>query len=212
MKLKSLTYFLLLASYFLLLAGCGGHKKQVKLGPEEIFRTSKQYFDKKKYGKAINGFKKVIFEHPGSHWTEQAQYYLAKSCFLSKDYINAEMEYDFFIRSFPESRFTDDAYFELAVSYYKESPPYYLDQSLLKKAYEKFETFELKYPDSKWQPEAEKYKQKCIDRFVKKELATAKLYIKLGRPKPATIYLEDILNKYPENSFKEEIEELLSGL
>jgi len=193
----------------LILLGCAHEKVTIILDAKDEFRIAKENFDKKRYGKAAEGFKRLIFNHPGSEYVEEAQYWLAKSYFLGHDYTEAEQEYEFLLKSFPESRFADDAYFELALIYYKESPPYYLDQSLTKKALNYFESFLAKYPESVWVEKAKEYRAKCIDKLVRKEIATAKLYMKLGHKKSAIIHLEDILKEYPANSYLDEINRLL---
>jgi len=189
--------------------GCAHEKVIINLDVKDEFRLAKENFDKKKYGKAAEGFKRLIFNHPGSGYVEEAEYWLAKSYFLKRDYLEAEQEYEFLLKSFPESRFADDAHFELALIYYKQSPPYRLDQSLTKKALNYFEDFLTKYPESVWVEEAKEYRTKCIDKLVKKEIAAAKFYMKLGHRKSALIHLKDILQKYPSNSYLDEVNRLL---
>lgn len=211
--MKNFILSLLLTSYFLLLTsflpGCARHELDVKLDAEDQFKVAKQEFEQKHYDKAINGFKRIMFEFPGSKWVEEAQYWLAKSYFEQKNYPQAELEYDFFLRSFSRSRFADDAYFELCLCYFKQSPPYWLDQSLTERALQRFRAFEIRFPDSNLLDKAKEYEKKCISKLVKKDLETAKLYIKMGRPKSAVLYLKDIQEQYPENSDSQEIAELL---
>lgn len=207
MRIKSLELIFLLLILGLL--NCSRKRTEAELGPEERFKIAMEKFEKKDYDKAIDGFKQIIFRYPGSKWTEEAQYRLAKSYFLNKDYSTAEMEYDFFVKSYPRSRFTDDAAFELAVSIFYESPPYYLDSSMTKKALQEFQVFIKKYPDSELIDEAKEYVQKCIDKLVRKELETAKLYIKMGKYESAILYLKAIQKDYPATSYHSEITDLL---
>jgi len=207
--LLSCGFAVCLLTFNFLVLGCASKKVVIHLDAKDEFRLAKENFDKKKYGKAAEGFKRLIFNHPGSEYVEEAQYRLGKSYFLKHDYLEAEQEYAFLLRSFPESRFADDAHFELAYIYYKQSPPYQVDQSLTKKALNYFEDFLIKYPESAKVEEAKEYRTKCIDKLVKKEIATVKLYMKFGSRKSALIHLEDILEKYPSNSYLDEINRLL---
>ncbi|MDI6840647.1 MAG: outer membrane protein assembly factor BamD [bacterium] len=191
------------------LLSCSRHKTEVKLNVEDEFTLAKSEFEYKHYDKAIDGFKRVIFRYPGSKWVEESQYLLAKAYLEKKDHTQAELEYDFFIQSYPRSRFADDAYFELSLCYFKESPPYGIEQSLTKKALQLFRSFIAKYPDSELIDKAREYEKKCIDKLVKKELETAKLYVKLGKPASAILYLKDIQQSYPDNSYSKEIARLL---
>jgi outer membrane protein assembly factor BamD len=211
MKLLLLSYSfaLCLLTFNLLGVGCASKEVVIHLDAKDEFRFAKENFDKKKYGRAAEGFKRLIFNHPGSEYVEEAQYLLGKSYFLKRAYPEAAQEYEFLLKSFPESRFADDAHFELALIYYKQSPKSYRDQSITKNALNYFEDFLTQYPESDRVEEAKEYRTKCIDKLVKKEFATAKLYMKLGHRKSAIIYLEDILKKYPSNSYLEEINRLL---
>jgi outer membrane protein assembly factor BamD len=195
---------LFLIAFLTAFVGCS-HHKDIKLTAEERYEVATKYFNENKYDKAIENFKKLIFEWPGSELVEKSQYFLAKSCLEAKKYEEAETEYDFFIRNFPQSMFIMRAEFELALVYYKESPPYWLDQAMTRNALASFENFILKHPDTELAKEAEKYRTKCIDKLARKDLETAKLYLKLGRPESAKIYLKDIQQRYPETSLMDEV-------
>lgn len=202
----------LLIFILLCLLSCSRNKSEAELGPEEEFKIAMLKFEAKNYDKAIGGFKRIVFRFPGSKWAEEAQYKLAKSYFLQKDYSTAQIEYDFFLKSYQRSRFADDAAFESAVCNFYESSPYYLDPSLTKKALQEFRSFIKKYADSELIHQAKEYEQKCIDKLVRKDLETAKLYIKIGKKEAAILYLEDLQKNYPNSSYTSEISDLLAEL
>jgi len=205
-KVVKLKFYLLLT---LFIFSCSRNNIEVGLDPEDEFKLAKQSFNEEKYDRAIEGFKRIIFRHPGSKWAEESQYRLAQSSFLKKDYEQAQIEYEFFVRSYPRSRFLDDASFELALCYFRKSPSYHLDPSLTQRALYEIQSFIKKYPDSKWLPKAKEYEQKCMDKLVQKDLETAKLYIKMGKLESAILYLEAIQEEYPDNSYSDEISRLL---
>ena len=202
---KSKFYLLLMLFIF----SCSRNNIEVELDPEDEFKIAKQAFKEENYGRAIEGFKQVMFRHPGSKWAEESQYRLAQSSFFKEDYQQAEIEYEFFIKAYPRSRFLDDASFELALCYFKDSYPYYLDPSFIERALHEFQSFVKKYPHSKWLPKAKEYEQKCVDKLIRKDIETAKLYIKRGKLESAILYLEDIQDKYPETSYSKEVSRLL---
>jgi outer membrane protein assembly factor BamD len=204
--------FCKLSQALLLVAFCssGCHKEtEAELGPEEEFKIASEQYEKQDYGGAVQGFKRVVFRFPGSKWAEESQYKLAKCHFLEKDFSTAQIEYDFFIRSYPRSRFTDNAAFESAVSGFEESPAYYLDPLLAKKTLQEFRAFIKKYPDSELSVKAEEYVQKCVDSLVRKEIENAKLYIRIGKLESAVLYLESVQKEHPQTSFSAEITDLL---
>lgn len=202
---KSLAVFLLT----ILIIGCARNSTKIRLEPEEAFNQAKREFNLKHYDKAIEKFKIVIFEYPADKWTEEAQYLLARAAYKKKDYAQAQTDYDFFINTYPRSRFTERAEFEFAMSYYKNSPSHYLEQTSTIKAFQELEKFIAKYPESKYKDTAEKYKKKCVDKLAKKDLDAAKLYVKIGKPESALIYLKGIQQNYPDNSYAEEVVTLI---
>lgn len=191
------------------LAGCARHKTKIRLDPEDAFAQAKREFTLRHYEKAIDKFKIIIFEYPADKWTEESQYLLAKSSYKKKDYAQAKTDYDFFVNTYPRSRFTEKAEYELAMCYFKDSPSYSLEQTSTIKAVQEFEKFNAKYPDSKLKNKAEKHRKECINKLAKKELETAKLYIRLNKPESAIIYLKSIQQNYPDNSFSDEVATLI---
>lgn len=201
--------FIIMISVFL---SCTGNKTINVSTAEEEFHRAKQLLENKKYDKAIEAFKDVIYKYPGSGLMEDAQYWLAKAYFDKKDYEQAELEYKFLLRNFSNSRFAIKAEYELAITYLKQSPPYYLDQTPTKQALKSLEKFIAKHSGTELAKEAEKARIGCIDKLTRKELETAKLYKKMGKPDAALLYLDGIEERYPETTLLPEIEELRKEL
>ncbi len=187
---------------------CVGNKTINVSTAEEEFHRAKQLLENKKYDKAIEAFKDVIYKYPGSGLMEDAQYWLAKTYFDKKDYEQAELEYKFLLRNFSNSRFAIKAEYELAITYLKQSPPYYLDQTPTKQALKALENFIAKHSGTELAREAEKARIGCIDKLTRKELETARLYKKMGKPDAALLYLNGIEERYPETTLLPEIEQL----
>lgn len=190
--------------FSLLLLSCTKETIKPGLPADELFEISKNAFEKKKYGRAIDGFKKLVFEHPGSELIDKAQFYLAESYLNARDYENAVVEYRFLIQNFPESPYLDDAHYKLGLTYYKASPAYYLDQKRTEDALKIIDRFIIRFPESGWIDDAKKLKAKCLDKLSKKELENGKLYYKLGHFESAEIYLNDLLESYPSSSYVDE--------
>jgi len=177
-------------------------KESIKPGmpAEDVFNVSKRAYEKKDYNRAIEGFKKLVFEHPGSELIARAQFYLAESYVNTRDYEDAIIEYRFLIDNFPESPLLDDASFKLGLAYYKSSPSYYLEQKRTEEALRTIERFISFFPESEWVGEAKKVERECLNKLSKKELENGKLYYKLGNFESAEIYLKDLLEVYPTSS------------
>ncbi len=199
---------LLTISIGVILLSCAANKQVDVHSAEEEFNLGKELYESGKYDEAIERFKNVIYKYPGSRLLEDAQFWLADTYLAKGDYEQAELEYEFLLRNFPNSRFTIKASYSLAITYYKLSPPYPLDQTYTRVALNALDNFIARYADTELAQEARRMRIKCIDKLVRKELETARLYNKVDKPEAALFYLNGILDKYPETTLKDEIEEL----
>lgn len=193
----------------LLATGCGSNKSFVRLDAPDQYELAKRDFDNKKYRKAIEGFNRVLFEHPGSDLVDDAQYWLAESYLLIKDYSQAREEYQYLLDNLPQSPYRDSCFFKLGLCYYKSSPAHQFDQSDTRKALEVFNEFSLRYPNSELLPKVEEYRSRCLDRLAKKQFETGKLYLKLGRCSSAEIYLGNVVREFPDSKYARESHLLL---
>ncbi len=198
-----------LAVCVLLLFGCGSRRPVVRLSAPNQFELAKREFDSKRYERALEGFKKIIFEHPGSDLVDDAQYYLAESYFLMNDYVEAREEYRFLLDNLPQSPYRDEALFKLGVCYYKSSPSYPLNQAQTRKALEIFEEFSARFPESELLPEVEEYRRSALERLAKKQLEAGRLYVRMGRYSSAEVYLKDGIKSFPNSKHYREFYLLL---
>lgn len=184
---------------------CGGKKGfRPRLDPEDRFTLAKRHLDSGKYVKAQEEFKRLIFENPGSGYVDDAQYYLAESYFLNKEYDFALLEYGYLIDNYRSSEYVDDAHFKMGLAYYERSRPFYLDQTDTKKALDEIELFLTKYPGSEYTEDALDTKRRCMEKLAKKDLEAGKLYMKLRKHPAARVYFESILEDYPETEATKE--------
>jgi outer membrane protein assembly factor BamD len=188
----------------IIFASCSKESIKRNLPAEDLFELSKEAFDSKKYGKAIEGFKRLVFEHPGSELIDDAQFYLGESYFYSKDYENAAVEYKFLMQGFPESPFLDDANYKLGLTYFRASPPYYLDQRRTQEALKVIDRFMSRFPESELYDEAQAVREECLSKLSRKDLENGKLYYKLGHFESAEIYLLEVVANYPSSTYVEE--------
>ncbi len=184
---------------FLLLFHCGGRQGfSPKLDPEDRFTSARRYMEMGKYTKAQEEFKRLMFEHPGSDYVDDAQYYLAESHFLSREYDLAVLEYEFLIDNYKGSPYVDEACFKVGSCYYNLSRSFRLDQSNTKKALDEFELFLAKYPQSEYVEEVLDAKKKCLEKLARKGVAAGELYMKLRKFRAARVYFENVVEEYPD--------------
>jgi len=191
------------------LVGCAARSPRVRLDAEDQFGLAMTDFGRESYSKAAEGFRRLLFEHPGSAKVDEAQYLLAMCFYRQKDYLQAESEFRHFVLNYPDSPYADDAAYYVGMTHYKQMPSHYHDQTETRNAIDSFSRFLVKFPDSKLVPQVEARIAECRDRLAEKELANGRLYLKLRRYGPAKLYLEHVAQEYSETRWAEEAARLL---
>ncbi|HDR00472.1 MAG TPA: outer membrane protein assembly factor BamD, partial [candidate division WOR-3 bacterium] len=145
-----------LAAMLLIAAGCP--KRAAFKGPGNsaaALDSALVAFEAGRFAQAEEALTWVIFNFPGSREAADAQYWLAESHFRRGDYHEAQVEYEFYLRSFPNARYQQDANYKLGLAWLRSAPAGARDQQPLNKAQELLSDFLLLYPDSELRPEVE---------------------------------------------------------
>ncbi len=168
------------------------------LDAEDEYQRAMDFYQKKDYKHALDGFQRIIFTYPGSEYADDAQFYLARSYFQTKDYLQAAMEFEFLIKNFAHSPYQEEAALLQAVSYFKRTPSYYRDQTMTRKALELIEDFLKNYPQTRFEKEARQTLLECREKLARKELENGKFYLKIKEYASAEIYFRSVIDNYPE--------------
>lgn len=170
------------------------------LDAQDEYQRAFEFYEKKNYSQAIEGFQRIIFTYPGSEYADDAQFYLAKAYYGREDYLQATLEFEFLIKNFAHSLYQEESALFKALAYYKRTPSYQRDQTLTKRAIELLEEFLATYPQTKFEQEARKTLLACREKLAKKEFENGKLYMKLKEFDAAEIYFKSVNDNYPEAS------------
>ncbi len=199
--MKKIVFVLMVA----LVLGCGGRKGfRPKLDPEERFASAKNLMERGKYVAAQEEFKRLIFEHPGSDYVDDAQYHLAECYFLNKEYHLAAFEYRFLIDNYGGSPYVDESYYKIGLSYFKLSGPFYLDQTNTHNAIDELELFLARFPESDYADDAARIRDECLEKLARKDFEAGKLYLRLRKYSAARVYFQSIADDHPEADISEE--------
>ncbi|GEM_PF-4924296 len=191
----------------------GNTVKNKAATPEAVFGRAKEYFDRGKYIDAMEGFKDVIYNHPGTRLAAEATYLLGECYFRTKDYEAAVDEYAQILQDYPSSPNADDAQYMIACSYFKQSPHYALDQKETgEKAKASVDRFYERFPDSPLMPEVKKLQGRIDEKLARKEYEAGKIYYKMNNHQSAKIYFNYVLEQYPETAWADKSREYLARL
>lgn len=181
--------------------------------PDAVFGRAREHFERRKYIDAMEGFKDVIYNHPGTKMAAEATFYLGECYFRTKDYQAAVDEYNRLLDDYPSSAFADDAQYMIANSYFRQSPHYALDQKetgdRAKAAAARF--FE-RFSDSQLAPEVRQLQAKIDDKLARKEYEAGRVYYKMKNHKSARIYFNYVLERYPETPWASKSRDFLARL
>jgi outer membrane assembly lipoprotein YfiO len=181
--------------------------------PEALFARAKEHFEQRKYLDAMEGFKEVIYNHPGTRLAAEATFYLGECYFRTKDYQAAIDEYSRLLDDYPTSPFADDAQYMIAYGYFKQSPHYALDQKETgDKAKEATVRFFERFPESPLAPDVRQLQSKIDDKLARKEYEAGRIYFKMKNPKSARIYFNYVLEKYQNTVWAQKSRDYLARL
>jgi outer membrane protein assembly factor BamD len=198
--------FLYLFIALLVVSSCSEYQKVLKsTDPAFKYKKAKEYFEAAKYAKAFPLFDEVLTLYRGTDKQEEVYYFLAMTHFRLKEYILSAYHFKNFVRSFPKSEFSEEAMFMAGYSYFLESPDYSLEQSYTYKAINELQLFINTYRTS---PRIDECNQLIADlrrKLERKAYQNAKQYFTIGHYQSASMALTNVLEDYPETSYREDI-------
>lgn len=202
-KLKTVLGFSLVIFIFLL-QGCA-NKYTIKPGDslKVAYRKAMALYTSKKYDGASQAFQTVLSLGRGTGYGKEAQYYLAESYYKDKQYLLAANEFKHYYTFYPtDIRRTEVQYME-AMSYYKLSPPYNLDQSYTNQAIDLFQLFIANHPNSDLSTKAGHLIDQMRGKLAHKMVNAGNLYLRNREYKAAALYYGLTMDNYPETNWAE---------
>lgn len=180
-----------------------------KRGKLEDFTTERYFelglynFYKGKYDKARYYFNRVLFSGEIKEFTDDAQFYIAKSYLNEKQFGTAISEYNFFINQFPNSEHIEEAEFDfIKLEILKVRSPLH-ETKELEKVLTKIEEFQKKYPESLYLEEIKGLKGEILNILAEKIYKIGELYENMKKFNSAKIYYEELIDKYPDTIWAE---------
>jgi len=197
---RRILVFLLIAS----LAGCGWWQKpEVPLDPQTSFENAMKLYDKKKYERAAEAFRKFKEEFPLSTYTPLAELRTADSLYYDKKYLEAISAYEEFKKLHPTHPEIPYVIFQLGMCHFKQINTTDRDQVETEKAIEQFRYLVENFPHSVHAEEAQKNLENCRKRLAEHEYLIADFYYRTRKYRAALLRFESLLKKYPNSGWDE---------
>jgi outer membrane protein assembly factor BamD len=211
MKWKFLL-FILLGSC---LVSCSDYQKLLKSTDYGLKWTkANEYYEQKKYLKAIELLEELQPIHKGTDRAEQTLFMLANAYFNRKDYYSSSNYFETYYKTYPKGVFTEDCRFLAGKAAYLNSPDPRLTQEETIKAMDQLNVFLDYFPDSDRKEEVMKMLNALQDKLVYKQLLASKLYYDLGdymgnNYQSCIITANNALMDYPVSTYREELSLLI---
>lgn len=200
MKILSISVLVFLA---IIVSGCGSSEPTEQLSAEQRFAQGMKLFNNGDYLDAIEDFRIITLQFQGSSVAGAAQYYLGECRYNRGEYILAAYEYDQLVRTMPTSPYVGKARYKRAMCYYRLSPPYYLDQTYTRRAIDEFQSFIDYNPADSLVHDAESKIMEMNSKLAEKEYYDGIIYMKMEYYRAASIYFEDVIEKYHDTPYAE---------
>lgn len=185
-----------------LVVGCGGSGSSTKdLTTEERFKRGKEALDNEDYQKAQEMFEVILLQDPASEYADDAQFHLAETYYLTKEYRVAAFHYSRVMNDFPGSPLYKQALFMTGECYYEVSPQYERDQNQTETAIRQYRAFLQFFPND---PLAQTVQERIVDlrtRLARRDYSVAQQYLSRGEYKAADLYFQRVIERYPETIY-----------
>lgn len=186
------------------LAGCSGGNRLKHQSAEEAFQKGKAEYDDEDYDDALRYFRAVFQYGRGSDWADDAQFFIAKTYTQQRRHLLAANEFERFVQVYRSNQRVPEADFERAMSYYRLSPKYQLDQTDTRTAISLFELFMERHPRHERVREARAHIRELRTKLAHKRYAAGELYETRDMWKAATQTYTSVFDLYPDTEWADD--------
>lgn len=158
---------------------------------------NKKGFFGRNLSRAREIFRQVVRNAPFGDSAPRAQFNLAMTFEKRKHHSEAVMEYGKVISSYPGSDVVDDADYRIAICHHSKAETAPHDQAAASKAVSSLKGFLKRYPDSPKAKDAKVKLENVSGRKAKALFEIAEYYEKMGSPKSAIYYYQEVIEEYP---------------
>ena len=206
---KSIIFFF---AIFLLLSACKTEFETIRTSGDanRILSHADKLYDEGDYTRAITLYELILPAYRGKAEGEDMFFKFAEAHYNNRSYILAAHYYKSFADTYGTSPKREDALFMTALSNYKLSPRFKLDQTYSDKAIASFQLFANTYPDSEKVVECNSLIDELRKKKEIKQFQAGKLYYDMKKYSAAVVTLENMLDNFPETDKDEQARYLIA--
>lgn len=170
-----------------------------------ILQKANEYYDAGEFGKSAALLELIIGSYRGKQELEDIYFKYANTYYNQGKYILASYYFKNFTKTFPNSKYREEADFMSAYSNYQMSPTFRLDQTYSLKAIDEFQLFANTYPDSERVSEANQLIDQMRKKLEVKAYEEGQLYFDVRQYQASMHSFENMLKDFPETTNNEEV-------
>ena len=163
---------------------------------DQHYARAMKFYENRQWLSAAGLFQELYPLSLGTPRADTILFLFADSYYQNGDYNMAALHFRDYVRRYPNSEHTEDAFFRCIEAVYKTSPDYSLDQSNTNYAIEQIKAFLQAYPDNK---HVEEYNLMLDDlrlKLARKDLEVVKLYYNTDHYEACQIAAKNFFNDY----------------
>jgi outer membrane protein assembly factor BamD len=164
-----------------------------------------EYYLEAEYLNAVMLLEEVLPFYKLSVEGEKLYYYYCKGNYKLGDYYLSSYYFRRFINLYPSSKYTEECQFMSALCSVHNSPEYSLDQTETLNALDQLQIYIDMYPESSRIDTCNLIMDKLHFKIETKKFESAKLYYHTSNYKAAVVAFDNIITKYPNTFYKEEV-------
>jgi outer membrane protein assembly factor BamD len=202
------TAVLLVAGCAAIVAGCGSSGgASSPQSSASVFAEARRLFEKNSLEDALHSLEVVKLQYPNTAQSDSAQWLLGEVNFRQEKFILAAYEYATLTRLYPSSPYIRHARFMIARCYSELSPTPGLDQESTRRAIDECQSFletAGRGGGDSLTMLATSMLTELRTKLATKDLNDGTLYLRMGHPKSAIVYFDQVLERYYDTPLAEE--------
>ncbi len=189
-----------IACFFALLfvSGCAWFETKGEQSAQELANDGMDAFQRRKYDKAIESFRKIKDWYPFSKYAILAELKMADAYFNLKEYEEAVFAYEEFENLHPRNEAVPYVIYQIGQCYFLQIDTIDRDQTSSQKALDTFNRLIRQFPEDHYAHLAREHIKKCLTSLAGKEFYVGLFYFKSKNYQAALKRFEAVLNKYPD--------------